>query len=180
MPALDATEGPQDAPKVLRRHKIRIADGPESVYGSRQIRRPGAVDRGSASAAAPVGLVNEQSRRQRCDTLESLNDAQRALSANSGLGCNSTVTDLAGLQSEVNHLATSAHTITSLTKTLESVAAAVNSGDHETARSQISTFVQKAVKHPLRSKKNGDRILVSETNSLVCGAANVLSGLSLP
>ena len=97
-----------------------------------------------------------------------------------GLGCNSTVTDLEGLQSEVNHLATSAHTITSLTKTLESVAAAVNSGDHETARSQISTFVQKAVKHSLRSEKNGGRILVSQTNSLVCGAANVLSGLSLP
>jgi hypothetical protein len=27
LPALDATEGPPDAPKVLRGHKIRIADG---------------------------------------------------------------------------------------------------------------------------------------------------------
>jgi len=27
LPALNATEGPQDAPKVLRRHEIRIADG---------------------------------------------------------------------------------------------------------------------------------------------------------
>ena len=27
LPALDATEGPQDAPKVLRGHEIRIADG---------------------------------------------------------------------------------------------------------------------------------------------------------
>jgi hypothetical protein len=26
LPALDAAEGPQDAPKVLRRHSIRIAD----------------------------------------------------------------------------------------------------------------------------------------------------------
>jgi hypothetical protein len=26
LPALDATEGPQDAPKVLRGHEIRIAD----------------------------------------------------------------------------------------------------------------------------------------------------------
>jgi hypothetical protein len=26
LPALDATEGPQDAPKVLRGHKIRIVD----------------------------------------------------------------------------------------------------------------------------------------------------------
>ena len=27
LPAFDATEGPQDAPKVLRGHEIRIADG---------------------------------------------------------------------------------------------------------------------------------------------------------
>lgn len=27
LPALDTTKGPQDAPKVLRGHQIRIADG---------------------------------------------------------------------------------------------------------------------------------------------------------
>ena len=86
LPALDATEGPQDAPKVLRGHQIRIADGALNLsMAVDRFEDPGAVDRGAAVRRGtrwPGQRAIAASARY--NTLEHLSDAQRAPSARLG------------------------------------------------------------------------------------------------
>lgn len=97
-----------------------------------------------------------------------------------GTICSSTVSSVVGLQAEVNALATSAHTKSTLTGTLASVSAALASGDKETARTQLASFVREVVKLSNLKGNPANRIPVAQASSLVCGAANVLTGIPLP
>lgn len=97
-----------------------------------------------------------------------------------GTICSSTVSSVAGLQAEVNGLATSAQSKQMLTSTLASVSAALTSGDKETARTQVASFVREVVRLSNLKGNPANRIPVAQASNLVCGAANVLTGIALP
>jgi hypothetical protein len=97
-----------------------------------------------------------------------------------GTICSSTVGSVVGLQAEVNALSTSAFTKQTLTGMLSSVSAALASGDKEMARTQLASFVRDVVKFSNLKGNPANRIPVGQASSLVCGAANVLTGITLP
>src|SRR5947208_15921645 len=86
LPALDATEGPQDAPKVLRGHENQDSRCPPDMSRAIDRCRPDA----SAGARLPTTSVSELSPRRLSalplrHALENRNDAQCAPSARPGI-----------------------------------------------------------------------------------------------
>lgn len=94
--------------------------------------------------------------------------------------CSSDATTIGTLRNEVTSLTTSNDTIQVLLSTLDNVQQALNNGNNATARSRLSTFVDRLVNRSNYSSTNPDRILLTEANQLLCGAANVLIGVPLP
>ena len=122
------------------------------------------------------------------DTLTDLNDPGCANASDNDesngqpptTACNSSVTTVAGLLLEVQALTTSQRTKSNLTGILNSISAAISNGTKEKARTQLAKFVQEVVKLSNLSESKENRIQLTQANSLVCGAANVLTGVPLP
>lgn len=94
--------------------------------------------------------------------------------------CISTASTVAGLQVEVNRVTTSPHSKQTLMRTLSSIGVALARGDRETARTQLAGFVREAVRLSNLKGNSANRVAVNQASSLVCGAANVLTTITLP
>lgn len=86
LPALDATEGPQDTPRVLRGHEIWIAEGLPDVSREIDRCRPGAPAAGSVRTSSGSDARRGDHRHSSSDTLRR-NDARRAPSARPDTQC---------------------------------------------------------------------------------------------
>jgi hypothetical protein len=93
--------------------------------------------------------------------------------------CSSTVLTIAGLHAEVEILSTSPATREVLHTNLNNVQAALDKGNNKTARTRLTTFIQKLVNRSNFASSSPDRLALEEANSLVCGTANVLGGIPL-
>lgn len=94
--------------------------------------------------------------------------------------CDSSVASLADLQDEVDALGASVATIGMLSQRLASAGAALDDERNETARHQLSTFIDKVVQRSHLPPAHKNAIPLMEANSLVCGAANLIVGIGLP
>jgi hypothetical protein len=75
LPALDTTEGFQDAATVVRGRRIRVAEAPKSVYSSRQY-TPGVIDTARPPAPPFVGPADWQQRQRAAACSRDVNGAQ--------------------------------------------------------------------------------------------------------
>ncbi len=107
-------------------------------------------------------------------------DNDESNSSPPGTICSSTVSTVQGLQAEVNGISASPHAKQTLTNTLKSVNAALASGDRETARTQLARFTRETVRFSNLKGNPANRIPINQAGNLVCGAANVLTGIALP
>ncbi|TKB61600.1 MAG: hypothetical protein E8D48_08795 [Nitrospira sp.] len=97
-----------------------------------------------------------------------------------GATCSSTVNTMQGLQAEVNSVNTSSHTKQALMNTLKRVSVAIASSDRKAARTQLASFIREAVRFSNLKGRSTNRIPINQASHLVCGAANVLTGISVP
>lgn len=101
------------------------------------------------------------------------------ITSQSSPSCSSTVLTLADLRAEVEALNTSPATINVLTSNLDNVQTALDNGNNKAARTRLSNFIDRLVNRSNFASTNPDRLLLAEANSLICGAANVLTSIPL-
>lgn len=76
-------------------------------------------------------------------------------------------------------LNTSSATINALNSNLDNVQTALDNGNNKTARTRLANFIDRLVNRSNFASTNPDRILLADANSLVCGAANVVTTIAL-
>ena len=94
--------------------------------------------------------------------------------------CNSLVTTVAELQSEVDAISTSTKTRHLLTGTLTSVQRALDKGKNKTARNQLASFIKKVLRRSHMPLIHENAVPEDQANSLICGAANLIQGVDIP
>jgi hypothetical protein len=94
--------------------------------------------------------------------------------------CRSAVATAAALLGEVSTLETSRTAVKMLRRPLQDAQAAVENGRPRQARQHMALFTLNAVTLSSLPLRNPHRIPVPASNSLVCGAANVLINIAAP
>ena len=94
--------------------------------------------------------------------------------------CNSPVKSIVELRAEVELLTTSEWTKNVLKWNLSWVETALSNGNNKIARNRMENFISTVVNRSNFREINPHRILLDESNSLICGAANLLIGIELP
>jgi hypothetical protein len=94
--------------------------------------------------------------------------------------CISKVATIPDLLASVNALPTSPTTVTSLSQPLLDAEDALSNSQPRRARTLMALFVTRAVRASNLGPANPDSIAITAGNTLACGAANVLTNITIP